>query len=417
MKFRPTRHRDTLVQIGLLLLIAVVALVATRWIISQVLVQQALVNEAEHYFARRAAVADFPLPDTDNLRGFLDDSVPSALAGLSPGYHELTLPPQGQVLVYIEQRDGQTLYLIFDNEQVGSLTLLFGLLPIAVATLPVWALFWYLRRRTQRAVSPYQQMARYLRTIDVTSPDLSAAELQNLIASDDPDVVVMAKALDTLTHRIAEFIRREREFTLDVSHELRSPLTVVLAAANVAQLDAGCPPQVQVQLALIVRAVRRLRGQLQALLMLSREEPFPESLLRLDTVVRDQMAAHAEDANSKGIDFDFKASGNCQVTSCEQAVGIIVGNILGNAVKYSSGGTVHVQVRDGSLTVSDQGVGMGEQTAENLFTPFFRGGDPTATDGMGVGMNIVARLAERLGARVYVQSQPQQGTRIDVVLT
>ncbi|GJM10112.1 MAG: sensor histidine kinase [Lysobacteraceae bacterium] len=418
MSVRISARRDTLIQIAILMVIAAIALLATRWIISQVLVHEALVKEADHYFSRRSIEPDFQLPDTDNLHGYLGGQpMPEVLHGLSAGYHELQMHPQGQVLVYVEARGDQTLYLVFDNQQVGQLTLLFGLLPIAVATLPVWALFWYLRRRTHRVVSPYRDIARYLRTIDVTAPDLAAAKTREMITSEDEDVRVMVDALDTLTHRIAQFIRREREFTLDASHELRTPLTVILAAANVAQLAPNCPQPVQEQLQIIVRAVQRLRGQLQALLMLSREQAFPESLVDLAKVLREQVEAHSAAAASKGIRFEVDVSGQYRVTTSEQAVGIIVGNVLANAVKYSPGGVVHATVRDGNIIIRDQGVGMGERTAEQLFKPFFRGGDPSAHEGMGVGMNIVARLAERLDARIYVNSQPEQGTRVDVVLT
>ena len=291
---------------------------------------------------------------------------------------------------------------------------MFGLLPIAVATLPMLALSLLVRRRYRRAVSPYRKLASHLHRLDLESPELAETTLAQ-IANQNTDVAVMAEAVDVLTRRVSQFVNREREFTRDVSHELRTPLSVILAAADVALLSEDLEPKVAGQLQRISRTVRNLRAQLEALLILAREQPFELDLIDVAALAQQEID-EARVYARQTLRLELEISGSPYVETNEQALRIILRNLLNNAVKYSEEGTVKVLLRDGNLTVSDQGVGMGATTARRFLQPFFRGGDPTAQEGMGVGMAIVSRLAGRLNAKIHAASSPGHGTRVDVVL-
>jgi signal transduction histidine kinase len=99
----------------------------------------------------------------------------------------------------------------------------------------------------------------------------------------------------------------------------------------------------------------------------------------------------------------------------------ILDNLIGNAQKYSGSGgaiTVSVQVDGGSarLTVADTGPGISQDELPHLFERFYRGDRTSATSGLGLGLYIVRMLIEAHGGRVWAESEPGEGTRIQVEL-
>ena len=103
----------------------------TAQIIERVLVRQALVMEAEHFWDAREQRPDIQRPNTRHLLGLIDgpggDAIPSALRSLSPGEFARVELDDNQPIVYVEQRGEETLYLIFDEQRVSVLAFVFGM--------------------------------------------------------------------------------------------------------------------------------------------------------------------------------------------------------------------------------------------------------------------------------------------------
>ena len=121
----------------------------------------------------------------------------------------------------------ERLTLIFEGEQVRSLALWFGLVPLMIVLVIVYVSLYLGYRFYRGSVSPVVRLAHEVENLQLESTQHPDFDVTDLPQGADREIMVLSGALKHLVERVQEFIAREREFTRDVSHELRSPLTVV----------------------------------------------------------------------------------------------------------------------------------------------------------------------------------------------
>ena len=411
--------RVFLLQATLISLAAVIGVYAAGTTIEEVLIRRALEEEADHFWKRFSASAHFPVPDTRNLTGFLArgadrSGVPASIAALAPGFHDLDTAADFSV-VYVTERDGNTLLLVFDGERVSELALWFGLVPLAGALVILYLSSWLAYRLARRAVSPVIRLARQVRRLDPRAPDASAFTPGRLPANADREILTLAEALRGLSRNVHEHIERERDFTRNASHELRTPLTVVRLAAGELRRRPGLDAESRESVARIERAARDMEETTEALLLLARasDSRLASNAVRLDRIVARECERARAMAGSKPVSIEEGGVMPVVVDADDRVLAILVGNLLRNAVQYTGDGRVEVRVRGETLTIADTGVGIPREQLGEVFRPFARAGK-TDRHGHGVGLSIVKRLCDRFGWSVRIESTPEIGTRVEV---
>ena len=409
--------RAFLLQALLISLTAVVGVYIAGVMIKGVLISRALEEEANYYWELHTVDPSFPLPDTRNLTGYLENSgqqPPAELSGYSKGFHDLPSDAEFTTL-YVTERNGERLYLLFDGERVGRLALYFGLLPLSLVLIALYLVGWISWRLAGRAISPVIWLAH---KVDSFDPDPKA---NNVIAADDlpsgtdREVLALVSALNNLNERITAFIEREHQFTRDASHELRSPLTVIKIAADMLLSEQELSEQARNS----VRRIRRNAGDMEelmeALLLLARE--FDLGLSVEDVCVNDVLEEEIERVRMSLADkpVRIEVSKTCQlhVQASEKALSMLLGNLLRNAANYTEQGVISVTVTEKGVVIEDSGVGMSKEELENVFTPYYRA-PGTSQSGHGVGLSIVKRLSDRFGWNVKMDSELEHGTRVTV---
>lgn len=231
------------------------------------------------------------------------------------------------------------------------------------------------------------------------------SSVEPLVPAGTPvEVRPLVVALNALFARVSSLVANERRFTADAAHELRTPLAAIGAHAEVALAagDEQARQQALVHVGEGVQRVNRLVGQLLAVARLdARAAPVPSGPVKLAALAASQVADAAPFAASKGINLGLDASGDPTVRGDEGLLGILLRNLVDNAVRYTPrGGQVDVSVREESgrvlLRVEDTGPGVPEAERAHLVERFHRG--RTSEEGSGLGLSIVARIAELHGA-------------------
>lgn len=242
------------------------------------------------------------------------------------------------------------------------------------------------------------------------------SELQPIVIGPVPaDMQPLLDALNQLFDRIATLLDAERRFTADAAHELRTPIAAIRAQAQVAQAETGDAARalaLQNTLQGCDRAVR-LVDQLLTLSRLEADAAPPARPVELGPLVRGLLAELAPAALAKGQSVELDAAPGCIVATDDTLLGVLVRNLVDNAVRYSPrGARIHVALALSAgaveLLVEDSGPGLGEAHLQRLGERFFRvtGNDAS---GSGLGWSIVHRIAAALGAQVAVQRSAALG--------
>lgn len=238
-----------------------------------------------------------------------------------------------------------------------------------------------------------------------------------------PDGGAVLALLDLTATRRLEAVRRD--FVANVSHELKTPLTVIGGFAETLVTD-DLPIAQRVQFAEAIRAnAERMRRIVDDLLDLSRIEsggwrPNPASV-SVQPLADDVFAA-ARRARAAASDITFAteiAPGAESVWADLTALRQVITNLVDNAVRYTpSGGTVtvftQVDPRGTWIGVRDTGIGISPEHLPRIFERFYRVDPARSRDagGTGLGLSIVRHLVEAHGGRVEAESRPTRGTTV-----
>ncbi len=255
-----------------------------------------------------------------------------------------------------------------------------------------------------RVMSPVSELAQRLRRSGGTSePEALAPHF----AQDE--VGELARALDDYASRLTEVVKRDREFNADVSHELRTPLAVVKGAVELLLAKPDLDDKTRARLERIQRAERQCTDLISALLLLSRNERG-HGATDVAKVAEQLLDAHRTQLGGKPLQLRLEGeTGRVVVDAPEAAVNVALGNLVGNAVKYTTQGEVVVRLREGAVEVVDSGPGLTAEDAARLFERGYRGSYAEHTQGGGIGLSIVRRLCALYGWNVRVVPGAEAG--------
>lgn len=214
----------------------------------------------------------------------------------------------------------------------------------------------------------------------------------------------LIEAINSLFRRVEQAMESERRFTADAAHELRTPLAALGTQAQVV-LRARDEAERQHAVGQLIASARRSGHLVDQLLTLARLDPEKgqaREVVSLDRLAEDVCADHGAPALEKHIALELDAR-PAVVAGNADLLRILLRNLIDNAVRYTpTGGRIAVSVGVGEdvvLSVSDTGPGIPEGERQRVFDRFHRlaGQD---TEGSGLGLSIVARIADIHGARI-----------------
>ena len=239
----------------------------------------------------------------------------------------------------------------------------------------------------------------------------------------------MARAETALQRDAAERVAKtQRQFLSRLSHELRTPLNAILGFAQLMLLDRTRPLHSthERQTQLILTAGKQLLTLIEDVMDLSKVESgdIPMTLQAVDVVTSVQACIPLVDGIRAQMDLtvvDQLPPQPLMVQADPHRLQQVVMNLLSNACKYNRpGGKIEIGSRqDGQhvvIHISDTGIGLSAEDAEQLFQPFKRIAPQPEIEGTGLGLYIIKQLVERMNGSVSVQSQPGVGSCFTVRL-
>lgn len=249
---------------------------------------------------------------------------------------------------------------------------------------------------------------------DVTVSDSSKMEEVQYTFRNFNAMVRELKSISTLSS----------DFIANVSHEFKTPLSVIEGYAMLLQDDRLTAQEREDYLNKILVNTRRLNTLVGNILMLSKMEtkPLPEQYtrFRLDEQLRQVVAQLEPQWSAKGISFRVRLD-EVELLGWEQVLPYVWSNLISNAIKFSPPGSVIAltlleQRECAVVTVSDRGCGMEPDVQERIFEKFYQGDTSHKAEGNGLGLALVRQIVELSQGVVEVESQPGKGSTFRVIL-
>ena len=229
--------------------------------------------------------------------------------------------------------------------------------------------------------------------------------------------------LDTTEKEKAEQLRRE--FSANVSHELKTPLHTISGCAELLANGIVKPEDVPHFLSQIQSESKRMIALIDDIIKLSHLDEDAEDMQREDVdllaVARSEAANLDQAAEDAGVELTVSGE-SAVINGIPQLLAAIVHNLCENAIKYNRpGGFARVNVRrEGErvlLTVEDNGIGIPSEQQERIFERFYRVDKSHSKEvgGTGLGLSIVKHAAALHNTKISVDSAPGKGTIITLV--
>lgn len=271
----------------------------------------------------------------------------------------------------------------------------------------------------RRAIRPITEITKAAETI--SAGDLSK-RITGITTKDE--VQELADTFNTMLNRLQESFDRERQFTSDASHELRTPVAVISACAEDLKRNVKGSESGQ-SLEAIQKESSRMNKIISQLLLLTRgyegRYHVEKETLDLHEVVGSVMAELAEIAASSQIQLFNKVPENSVIYADQSLMTQLLINLIGNSIKYGvQGGKVTVRASNPeascTFTISDNGIGMKEDELEHIFERFYRADKARDRSGSGLGLSIVKWIVELHNGKISVSSEYGKGTQVTVVI-
>jgi two-component system sensor histidine kinase MprB len=314
-------------------------------------------------------------------------------------YRVVAVPTQrkGEALVLAQSLEPQQHALT----KLGLVTLLFGIAGIVAAGVAGWGVARNGLRPVRRLTAAAEEIARTER-------------LAPIQVEGDDEVARLASAFNQMLASLAASRDRQRRLVADAGHELRTPLTSLRTNIDLlTQAGASLPDQARAELLTDVRAqLEELTTLVGDLVELARDEPTPAVIGTVELhEVLDQAVARVR-RRAPSLTFVVTAD-PWWVEGDSSALERALTNLLDNAAKWSPpSGTVTVALHAGVVTVDDEGPGIAEADLPHIFERFYRSDVSRAMPGSGLGLSIVAQVAERHAGTVEAGRSPSGGTRM-----
>jgi two-component system OmpR family sensor kinase len=278
------------------------------------------------------------------------------------------------------------------------------------------------RRLSRRALTPLTRLVASARGLDASDAGWCLDE-----AGTGDELDELGCTFNELLARLHVAYERQRRFSGDASHQLRTPLTVLIGQIEVALRQERSGEEYRRTLGSALGRAVQLGRIVEALMFLGRAEAdaqLPEcELLDLDRWVAEHLAERsAMDPASEVVHTALQGDG-AWVRAHAPLLGQLLDNLLDNARKHGRPGTpIRVEtIREGDavvLAVEDAGPGIPPEDIPHIFEPFYRSAlaRRRGTSGVGLGLAVAHRIAVAFGGSLDVRSEQGNGARFEVRL-
>jgi len=261
-----------------------------------------------------------------------------------------------------------------------------------------------------------------VRTITQTAETISKSNLSKRVPlpKREDEFYQLAKTFNTMLEGLEKSFEKINRFNVNVSHELKTPLTIIRGEVEVALMKERSAKEYQTVLHTILEETETLQSIIETMLLLSKSDT--EALkkrmapLSLDTLVHEAVEEKRHNAHEHSIELIIKALEPTTIIGESTLLKRAIVNILDNAIKYSPPNThIEITLKNSDhplLMIEDSGYGIPSAQIEKIFDPFYRieSTNEKRVQGQGLGLSIVQWIVTLHDANIAIESEVGQGS-------
>lgn len=306
----------------------------------------------------------------------------------------------------------------YSHHLVNFRRILFGMI-IFVSLLMLWISFIFSRY----VFNPVREITRQVK--DINSQNL---HLRLNASRVNDDVNELKITFNTMLDRLETSFGTQNNFISNASHELGTPLTVIIGEADVALSKTRTPEEYRDSLMIILNEAERLERITKSLLFLA-QTGFDGKKQKMEIIRADQLLWDVKETidrlnpkNKVIIDLSLipdnplklKIRGNAQLLH------LAISNIVNNGCKYSSNQPVKISIATTSesviIVVKDQGIGIPKSELDFIYDPFYRASNTNNFEGYGIGLPLARNIIRQHNGTIVVSSEVDKGTTVRLTI-
>ena len=271
---------------------------------------------------------------------------------------------------------------------------------------------------TKLALKPLTIMAK-------TAQEIGHGDLSTRLRKDLPndEMGLLAYTFNDMLDRLENSFEKEKQFTSDASHELKTPIAIISAHAENALSSMNDPDEVMSSLDIILSETRSMTKTVSQLLTLTRSDHNNKHIhferLNLSHILEDCLSIYEEEVDEIGYRLSASIPPDVTIMGDQTLMTRLFVNLIENAIKYGREGN-HIQVQmtqnqsSIQIHVTDTGIGISQDDLVHIFDPFYRSIEARSMEGSGLGLALVQKIVHLHKGHMEVESTLGKGTTFTI---
>lgn len=263
----------------------------------------------------------------------------------------------------------------------------------------------------KKILEPLKKLQKKLTEVDIDKPE----SFENLVVLDNTssEIVELSETFDKMLKKIYADYKRQKDFSSNVAHELRTPIAVMKSQIDLYRQKTNDEDALKL-LRVLDSNVNKLNGLVDAILSLRKNSSLKFEDANLDILI-DEIILDLEDkADLKKVDIIAEET-NINLVTDDDLLQRLVFNIVENAIKYNKpGGKVKISAKEDSdsvrIIIADTGLGISDSDKGRIFDLFYQIDSSRGQEGFGIGLSLSKTIADMIGAKIEISDNKPQGS-------
>lgn len=304
--------------------------------------------------------------------------------------------------------------LVIDEAQIKSMTeyRVFAAVVMVLSIAAGGAVFYLI---ILRSLKPLRTLTEKINELDINN--LSEIKETMVIDKGSYEVIKLSSSFQSALNKIYEGYDKQKRFSINVAHELRTPLAVVLTRIDVyKRQNTDIPPETRKFVNSLETSIIRLSKLVEDILFISREYNAGKEVVSVKEVIEEIVLDIEDKANQKNIRINITGA-DAKLVTDDVLLERAIFNLIDNAIKYTDeNGLCEIEIEEDDLNVNilvkDSGQGISDDQKKFIFDMFYRVDESRSREsgGYGVGLALVKDVVGKMGGEVSVSDNTPKGS-------